>query len=76
LRLLGNGELTTDFDTDCTATREVLNRAGDKWSVLAVVLPGEAPMRFNELRRAVHHAEVYRARDVFGRASKQTSPAE
>lgn len=53
MKLLGNGKLTAEFDTDCGATREILNRVGDKWSVLVVVLLGEGTMRFNELRRAV-----------------------
>lgn len=53
LKLLGNGKLTAEFDTDCGATREILNRVGDKWSVLVVVLLGEGTMRFNEIRRAV-----------------------
>ncbi len=37
----------------CLATREVLNRVGDKWSVLIVGLLGDGPMRFSELRRSV-----------------------
>ncbi|HXH64631.1 MAG TPA: helix-turn-helix domain-containing protein [Mariprofundaceae bacterium] len=37
----------------CPAVREVLNRVGDKWSVLIVALLGDGPKRFNELRRAV-----------------------
>lgn len=53
MRLLGNGQLTAEFDADCGATREVLNRVGDKWSVLVVVLLGERAMRFNEVRRAL-----------------------
>lgn len=53
MKLLGNGKLTAEFDTDCGATREVLNRVGDKWSVLVVVLLGEGTMRFNELKRAL-----------------------
>jgi DNA-binding HxlR family transcriptional regulator len=53
LKLLSNGKLTAEFDTDCGATRQVLTRVGDKWSVLTVVLLGEATMRFNELRRAL-----------------------
>lgn len=57
MRLLGNGKLTT-FDADCGATREILSRVGDKWSVLVVVLLGNAApeqpaMRFNELRRSL-----------------------
>ncbi|HET9956100.1 MAG TPA: helix-turn-helix domain-containing protein [Polyangiaceae bacterium] len=53
MKLLGNGKLTAGFDADCGATREVLNRVGDKWSVLVVVLLGERAMRFNELKRAI-----------------------
>jgi DNA-binding HxlR family transcriptional regulator len=33
--------------------REVLDRVGDKWSVLAVFLLSERPMRFSELRRSI-----------------------
>ncbi len=37
----------------CLAVREVLNRVGDKWSVLVVGLLGEGPKRFSELRRSI-----------------------
>ena len=37
---------------DCT-TREVLDRVGDKWSVLVIVLLGQRTHRFNELHRAI-----------------------
>jgi DNA-binding HxlR family transcriptional regulator len=37
----------------CIAVREVLNRVGDKWSVLLVVLLGDGPKRFSELRRSI-----------------------
>ncbi len=37
----------------CLATREVLNRVGDKWSVLIVGLLGEGRLRFGELRRSI-----------------------
>ncbi len=37
----------------CVATREVLNRVGDKWSVLIVAVLGQGRMRFSELRRAI-----------------------
>src|SRR2546430_16230998 len=37
----------------CPAVREVLNRVGDKWSVLIVALLGEGPLRFSELRRSI-----------------------
>ncbi len=48
-----NGRLTGSFDADCPATREILNRVGDKWSVLVIVLLGEAATRFNGLKRAI-----------------------
>src|SRR2546430_3548634 len=38
---------------DCRAVSEVLDRIGDKWSVLVVATLGEGPKRFNELRRAI-----------------------
>ncbi len=37
----------------CPAVREVLDRVGDKGSVLIVELLGDGPMRFSELRRSV-----------------------
>jgi DNA-binding HxlR family transcriptional regulator len=37
---------------DCPV-REVLDRVGDKWSVLVIVLLGQRTHRFNELHRAV-----------------------
>jgi DNA-binding HxlR family transcriptional regulator len=33
--------------------REVLDRVGDKWSVLAIALLGGGTRRFNELRRTI-----------------------
>lgn len=38
---------------DCRAVSEILNRVGDKWSVLIVVTLAEGSRRFNELRREV-----------------------
>jgi DNA-binding HxlR family transcriptional regulator len=37
----------------CLATREVLNRVGDKWSVLIVGTLGAGPRRFSDLRRSI-----------------------
>jgi DNA-binding HxlR family transcriptional regulator len=37
----------------CLATRDVLNRVGDKWSVLIVGLLGGGRQRFSELLRTV-----------------------
>jgi DNA-binding HxlR family transcriptional regulator len=34
-------------------TREVLNRVGDKWSVLVIVVLGDGTHRFNELKRTI-----------------------
>ena len=38
---------------DCRAVSDVLDRIGDKWSVLVVVMLGRGPKRFNELRRSI-----------------------
>ena len=37
----------------CRRISEILSRVGDKWSVLIVMLLGERPLRFNELRREI-----------------------
>ena len=37
----------------CLAVREVLNRVGDKWSVLLIGLLGDGPHRFSELKRTI-----------------------
>ena len=34
-------------------TRQILDRVGDKWAVLILLLVREEPMRFNALRRAI-----------------------
>ncbi len=38
---------------DCRAVSDILQRVGDKWTVLVVGKLGDGPMRFNELRHAV-----------------------
>ena len=38
---------------NCLAIREVLNRVGDKWSVLIVGLLQSGPQRFSELKRTI-----------------------
>jgi DNA-binding HxlR family transcriptional regulator len=38
---------------DCRAVSSVLARVGDKWSVLIIVLLGDGPKRFNEIKRMV-----------------------
>ena len=38
------------YAADCP-TRQILDRVGDKWAVLILLLLREKPMRFNQLRR-------------------------
>ena len=38
---------------NCSATRQVLNRVGEKWSVLIVAMLGNGRQRFSELRRSI-----------------------
>ena len=38
---------------DCRAVNSILARVGDKWSILIIVLLGDGPKRFNEIRRTV-----------------------
>ncbi|SEN74139.1 transcriptional regulator, HxlR family [Sphingomonas gellani] len=40
------------FAADCP-TRQLLDRIGDKWSVLILLLLGEGDMRFNMLKRRI-----------------------
>lgn len=37
----------------CRRVSQILSRIGDKWSVLVVMLLGDGPRRFNELRREI-----------------------
>jgi DNA-binding HxlR family transcriptional regulator len=52
LRILGNGKLSGSLQSDCPATREILNLVGGKWSTLVVVFLGHGAQRFNALKRA------------------------
>lgn len=54
MKSLGNGKMSGRFDAECLATREILNRVGDKWSVLVIVTLGEGTKRFNELKRTIN----------------------
>jgi DNA-binding HxlR family transcriptional regulator len=47
--------LRTDLNehSDCIVVREILDRVGDKWSVLVIALLGEQGQRFSELRRSI-----------------------
>lgn len=40
------------FAADCP-TRQLLDRIGDKWSTLILIVLGEGPARFNALRRRI-----------------------
>jgi len=50
-----SGEATQVSRADATECplREVLDRVGDKWSVLVVMLLSDGPRRFSELRRSI-----------------------
>jgi DNA-binding HxlR family transcriptional regulator len=39
--------------TECVVVRELLDRVGDKWSVLVIALLGEGGKRFSELKRNI-----------------------
>ncbi|MDB5567894.1 MAG: transcriptional regulator [Tardiphaga sp.] len=41
------------LQSDCRGVASVLSRIGDKWSVLVIMLLGDGPRRFNELKRMV-----------------------
>jgi hypothetical protein len=44
----------SDHNTeDCRAFGSILARVGDEWTVLSVVLLGDGPKRFNEIKRMV-----------------------
>jgi DNA-binding HxlR family transcriptional regulator len=38
---------------DCRGVASILARVGDKWSVFVIMLLGDGPRRFNELKRMV-----------------------
>jgi DNA-binding HxlR family transcriptional regulator len=39
--------------SDCRGVASILARVGDKWSVFVIMLLGNGPRRFNELKRMV-----------------------
>src|SRR5262247_1595363 len=39
--------------SSCRAVASVLARVGDKWTVLVIMLLGDGPRRFNELKRMI-----------------------
>jgi hypothetical protein len=46
-------ELPDRTSDDCRAVGSVLARVGDKWSVQTIVLLGDGPKRFNEIKRMI-----------------------
>lgn len=40
------------YSADCP-TRQILDRVGDKWAVLILILLRNQPLRFNQLRRTI-----------------------
>jgi DNA-binding HxlR family transcriptional regulator len=46
-------KLLNPASEDCRNLSSILARVGDKWSVLIVVLLGDGPKRFNEIKRMV-----------------------
>jgi DNA-binding HxlR family transcriptional regulator len=46
-------QLPDSTTEDCRAVSSILGMVGDKWTVLIVVLLGDGPMRFNEIKRMV-----------------------
>ena len=47
-----NAKIPNAYSADCP-TRQILDRVGDKWAVLILLLVRDEPMRFNALRRAI-----------------------
>lgn len=45
--------VSTDTVLGACPVRDVLDRIGDKWSVLVITLLGAGPMRFMELKRSI-----------------------
>ena len=46
-------QLLNPASEDCRNLSSILARVGDKWTVLIVVLLGDGPKRFNEIKRMV-----------------------
>jgi len=46
-------EIPDTNSEDCRALSSILAMVGDKWTVLIVILLGDGPKRFNEIKRMV-----------------------
>lgn len=51
---LGHTDLPELGESSCRATREILERIGDKWTLYVVGALRDGPRRFNELRRDIN----------------------
>lgn len=49
----GHSRVSDPNSQDCRAVSGVLQRIGDKWSVLIISRLGEGPRRFNEIKRMI-----------------------
>ena len=45
-------KIANAYSADCP-TRQILDRVGDKWAVLILLLLRDQPVRFNQLRRTI-----------------------
>ena len=41
------------LESDCRGVTSILARVGDKWSVFVIMLLGDGPRRFNEIKRMI-----------------------
>ena len=41
--------------TECSRVAPILQRVGDKWTVLVVILLSDGPLRFSELKKRIHN---------------------
>lgn len=67
------------YSADCP-TRQILDRIGDKWAVLILLLLRDETMRFNQLRRSIEGisqkmlAQVLRSLERDGLISRRVIP--
>lgn len=48
-----HSKVTATHSERCQASREILDRVGDKWSIFIVVTLKDGPRRFNEIKRTI-----------------------
>jgi len=49
-----SGQRPDPNHADCRGVASVLSRVGDKWSVFVIMMLGDGPKRFNELKRMIN----------------------